>query len=75
MSASSLRGSQCVVESLNHIIRHQNAAAALFEHFFEHNQPNDTDEDTQSALASVFTTLQYITSSNDSSKSALDDFG
>ena len=59
---------KCVVESLNHIIRHQNAAAVLLEQILEHNQTNDTE-------ASVFTDLQYLTSANDSSKSALDDFG
>ena len=48
---------KCVVESLNHIIRHQNAAAALFEQLLEHNQAIDTDEDTQSAMGLVFTTL------------------
>ena len=66
---------KCVVESLNHIIRHQNAATALLEQLLEHNQVIDTDEDTQAAMASVFTDLQYLASANDSSKSALDDFG
>jgi hypothetical protein len=66
---------KCVVESLNHIIRHQNAAAALVEQLLEHNQDIDTDEDTQADMASVFTALQYLTSAKDSSKSALDDFG
>ena len=66
---------KCVVESLNHIIRYQNAAAALLEQLLEHHQVIDTDEDTQTAMASVFTVLQYLTSANDSSKSALDDFG
>ena len=51
---------KCVVESLNHIIRHQNAAAALLEQLLEHNQAIDTDEDTQAAMASVFTALQYV---------------
>jgi hypothetical protein len=36
-----------VVESLNDIIRHQNAAAALLKQLLEHNQGNDTDEDIQ----------------------------
>ncbi len=63
-----------VVESLNHIIRHQNAAAALFEQLLEYHQNNDTDENIQPATASVFTVLQYIVTANDSSKSALDDF-
>ena len=36
---------KCVVESLNHIIRHQNAASALLEQLLEHNQTNDPDED------------------------------
>ena len=66
---------KCVVESLNHIIRHQNAAAAVLEQLLEHNQSIDTDEDTKTVMASVFTALQYLTSSNDSSKSALDDLG
>ena len=48
---------KCVVESLNHIIRHQNAAAALLEQLLEHNQAIDADEDTQAAMASVFTAL------------------
>ena len=66
---------KCVVESLNHIIRHQNAAVALFEQLLEHNQVIDVDEDTQTVMTSVFTSLQYLTSVNDSSKSDLDDFG
>jgi hypothetical protein len=64
-----------VVESFNHIIRHQNVAAALLEQLLEYHQTNDADENTQAAMASVFTTLQYIATVNDSSKSALDDFG
>jgi hypothetical protein len=36
----------CVVESFNHIIRNQNAAAALLEQLLEHNQDIDTGEDT-----------------------------
>ena len=36
---------KCVVESFNHIIRHQNAASALLEQLLEHNQTNDPDED------------------------------
>ena len=59
---------KCVVESLNHIIRHQNAAAVMLEQLLEHNQSIDTDEDTQVAMVSVFTTLQYLVSPNDSSK-------
>ncbi len=66
---------KCIVESLNHIIRHQNAAAALLEQLLDHNQAIDADDDTQDDMASVFTALQYLTSANDSSKSALDDFG
>ncbi len=66
---------KCVVESFNHIIRHQNAEAALLEQLLEHNQTIDTDEDTQTAMASVFTDLQYLASVNDSSKSALEHFG
>jgi hypothetical protein len=66
---------KCVVELLNHIIRYQNVAAALLEQLLEHNQAIDTDEDTQAAMVSVFTALQYLASANDSSKSALDDFG
>lgn len=66
---------KCVVESFNHIIRHQNAAAALLEQLLEYHQANDADETTQAAMASVFTALQYIATANDSSKSALDDFG
>jgi hypothetical protein len=66
---------KCVVESFNHIIRHQNAAVALLEQLLEYHQANDTDENTQADMASVFTALQYITTVNDSSKSALDDFG
>jgi hypothetical protein len=66
---------KCVVESFNHIIRHQNVAAALFEQLLEHHQAIDTDENTQAVMATVFTDLQYIASANDSSKSALDDFG
>jgi hypothetical protein len=66
---------KCIVESFNHIIRHQNAVAALFEQLLEYHQANDADENTQAAMASVFTTLQYIDTANDSSKSALDDFG
>ena len=66
---------KCVVESLDHIIRHQNATVALLEQLLEHNQTNDPDEDTQTDMVSVFTDLQYLASSNDSSKSALDDFG
>jgi hypothetical protein len=64
-----------VVESFNHIIRHQNAATALLEQLLEYHQANDADENTQAAMASVFTALQYITTANDSSKSTLDDFG
>ena len=66
---------KCVVESLNHIIRHQNAAAALLEQLLEYYQANDADENTQAAMASVFTAFQYFATANDSSKSALDDFG
>jgi hypothetical protein len=66
---------KCVVESFNHIIRHQNAAVALLEQLLEHHQAIDADENTQAAMATVFTALQYIASANDSSKSALDDFG
>jgi hypothetical protein len=66
---------KCVVESFNHIIRHQNAATALFEQLLEYHQANDTDENTQAVMSSVFTAFQYITTVNDSSKSALDDFG
>jgi hypothetical protein len=66
---------KCVVESLDHIIRHQNAAAALFEQLLEYHQVNDEDENTQTAMVSVFTTLQYIATVNDSSKITLDDFG
>jgi hypothetical protein len=62
---------KCVVESLNHIIRHQNVVVALFEQLLDHHQDTDTDEDTQTVMVS----LQYIVSANDSSKSALDDFG
>ena len=47
----------------------------MLEQLLEHNQAIDADEDTQAAMASVFTALQYLTSANDSSKSALDDFG
>jgi hypothetical protein len=49
------------------------AAAALLEQLLEYHQANDADENTQAFMVSVFTTLQYI--ANDSSKSALDDFG
>ena len=66
---------QCVVESFNHIIRHQNAAAALLEQLLEYHQSTDADENNQAAMVSVFTALQYIATANDSSKSALDDFG
>jgi hypothetical protein len=66
---------KCVVESLNHIIRHQNVVVALLEQLLEHNQDTDTDEGTQPVMVSVFTTMQYIASDNDSSKSVLDDFG
>jgi hypothetical protein len=66
---------KCVVESFNHIIRHQNTTAALVEQLLEYHQVNDTDENTQTDMASVFTALQYISTTNDSSKSALDDFG
>ena len=66
---------KCVVESLNHINRHQNADSTLLEQLLEYHQANDTDETTQTAMASVFTVLQYIATTNDSSKSALDDFG
>ena len=66
---------KCVVESLNHIIRHQNAAAALLEQLLENHQATDADEDTQADMESVFTALQYITTVNDSAKSSLDDFG
>ena len=66
---------KCVVESFNHIIRHKNAAAALLEQLLEYHQANDADENTQAAMSSVFTTLQYIATANDSSKSARDDFG
>jgi hypothetical protein len=66
---------KCVVESFNHIIRHQNAVAVLVEKLLEYHQPNDTDENTQAAMTSVFTVLQYIATANDSSKSTLDDFG
>jgi hypothetical protein len=62
---------KCVVKSFNHIIRHQNTAAALLEQLLEYHQANDTDENTQAVMASVFTTLQYIDTANDSSKSAL----
>ncbi len=62
---------KCVVESFNHIIRHQNAVVQLLEH----HQAIDADENTQASMATVFTALQYIASANDSSKSALDDFG
>jgi hypothetical protein len=66
---------KCVVESFNHIIRHQNADATLLEQLLEYHQGNDTDENTQVVMASVFTVLQYIATSNDSSKSGMDDFG
>jgi hypothetical protein len=66
---------KCVVESFNHIIRHQNAAAAPLEQLLEHHQAIDADENTQAVMASVFTALQYIATANDSSKSVLDDFG
>jgi hypothetical protein len=59
---------KCVVESLNHIIRNQNTAAAMLEQLLEHNQAIDTDEDTQVAMVSVFTALQYLVRPNDSSK-------
>ena len=48
---------KCVVESLNHIIRHQNAAAALLEQLLENHQATDTDKDTPDTMVSVFTTL------------------
>jgi hypothetical protein len=64
-----------VVETIHHVVRHQNAVAALLEQLLEHNQVNDTDEDVQVVMTSVFTVLQYIASVNDSSKSVLDDFG
>jgi hypothetical protein len=66
---------KCVIESFNHIIRHQNAATVLLEQLPEYHQTTDTDENTQSDMVSVFTALQYIATANDSSKSALDDFG
>jgi hypothetical protein len=66
---------KCVVESFNHIIRHQNETTALLEQLLEYHQANDTDENIQAVMASVFTDLQYIATANDSSKSALDDFG
>ncbi len=66
---------KCVVESFNHIIRHQNAAAALLEQLLEHHQAIDADENTQDAMVSVLNALQYIATANDFSKSALDDFG
>jgi hypothetical protein len=66
---------KCVVESFNHIIRHQNEAASLLEQLLEYLQANDADENTQTTMSSVFTALQYIATANDSSKSALDDFG
>ncbi len=59
---------KCVVESFNHIIRHQNAAAALLEQLLENHQAIDADENTQAVMATVFTALQYIASANDSSK-------
>ncbi len=66
---------KCVVESFNHIIRHQNVVVALIEQLLEYHQANDTDENIQDVMTSVFTVLQYIVTVNDSSKSALDDFG
>jgi hypothetical protein len=66
---------KCVVESFNHIICHQNATAALLEQLLEYHQANDTDQNTQADMASVFTVLQYIATANDSSKSALYVFG
>jgi hypothetical protein len=61
-----------VVQSLNHIIRHQNEAATLLEQLLNHHhQATDADEDTQPVMTSPL----YIASTNDSSKSALDDFG
>jgi hypothetical protein len=64
---------KCVVESFNHIIRHQNEAAALLEQLLEYHQATDADENTQVAMSSMFTALQYIDTTKTSSKSALDD--
>ncbi len=66
---------KCVVESFNNIIRHQNATVTPIEQLLEYHQVNDSDENTQALMTSVFTDLQYIVTVNDSSKSALDDFG
>ncbi len=56
-------------------IRHQNAAAEFLEKLLEDHQAADADEDTQAAMATVFTALQHIATANDSAKSSLDDFG
>ena len=40
-----------------HIITHQNAAAEFIEKLLEDHQATDADEDTQAAMASVFTAL------------------
>jgi len=66
---------KCVVEALNHVIRHQNAAAEFLEKLLEDHQATDADEDTQADMATVFTALQHIATANDSAKSSLDDFG
>ena len=55
--------------------RHQNAAAEFLEKLLEDHQVTDADEDTQAAMASVFTALQNIATANDSAKPSLDDFG
>jgi hypothetical protein len=49
--------------------------AEFLEKLLEDHQAADADEDTQAAMASVFTALQHIATANDSAKSSLDDFG
>ena len=65
---------KCNVESLNQVIRHNNAAIDKMEDLLEKHQGTDGEE-ASAALATVQEVLQYVYVANDQAKCMLDDFG
>lgn len=65
---------KCNVESLNQVIRHNNAAIEKLEELLDKHQGSDGEE-ASTAMATVQEVLQYVYVANDQAKCMLDDFG
>ena len=65
---------KCIVESLNQVIRHNNAAIEKLEELLDKHQGSDGEE-ASTAMATVQEVLQYVYVANDQAKCMLDDFG